>query len=433
MAILRESFRGHIEDVGGALVSDAEEAKNPVKFVSTLLEMRKKYSEVVESCFRGDKEFVRAMKEAFEFFVNVDRRCAQFFSLFLDAEFRVGFRTKGPEEIEESLSSVITAFRFLKDKDVFEVFYKQHLQKRLLTGRSVNSDAERSMILKLKAECGPQYTSKMEGMFSDLRVSRDQMSKYRRDTGSSRDVAIDVTILTTVHWPNISETPCRLPSVVQPVADTFRDWYLSKHTGRRIEWATAQGTAELGMLYTAKRYELVVSTYQMCVLMLFNGAASMTFERIRTETGIPVDQLKRHLLSLTTSAARVLVKKKKGRTIEDDDEFCINDKYKSPKTRNRIKLITLKSALGTSTPVTGGAVPEQVELARRNMMDAAIVRIMKARRTLSHAELVGDTLKLLSVRFTPKPVDIKSRIESLIEREYLARDEEDHRVYSYVA
>jgi hypothetical protein len=33
---------------------------------------------------------------------------------------------------------------------VFEKYYKQHLAKRLLLGRSVSDDAERNMIAKLK-------------------------------------------------------------------------------------------------------------------------------------------------------------------------------------------------------------------------------------------------------------------------------------------
>lgn len=184
LEILRDKFQRHIEAQGEALVSDTEEAKNPVRFVETLLAMRAKFADVVDRCFGGVRPFVRAMKEAFENFINVDSRCAEFLSLYLDAEFRQGFKTMPPEEIDAVLASVITAFRYIKDKDVFENAYKQHLQKRLLTNRSVNGDAEQSMLLKLKAECGPQFTSKMEGMFGDLRASRQQMLRYRKETVS---------------------------------------------------------------------------------------------------------------------------------------------------------------------------------------------------------------------------------------------------------
>lgn len=63
-------------------------------------------------------------------------------------------------------------FRHLQEKDVFEKYYKQHLAKRLLGGRTVSDDAERGMLVKLKTECGYQFTSKLESMFTDIRTSR---------------------------------------------------------------------------------------------------------------------------------------------------------------------------------------------------------------------------------------------------------------------
>jgi hypothetical protein len=39
---------------------------------------------------------------------------------------------------------------------VFEKYYKQHLAKRLLSGRSTSDDAERNLLVKLKTECGYQ-------------------------------------------------------------------------------------------------------------------------------------------------------------------------------------------------------------------------------------------------------------------------------------
>ncbi len=41
------------------------------------------------------------------------------------------------EEVDALLDKVMMLFRYLKDKDVFEKYYKQHLAKRLLSGRTV--------------------------------------------------------------------------------------------------------------------------------------------------------------------------------------------------------------------------------------------------------------------------------------------------------
>jgi hypothetical protein len=64
-------------------------------------------------------------------------------------------------------------------KDIFEAFYKKDLAKRLLLGRSASNDAEKSMITKLKAECGSQFTNKLEGMFKDIDLSNDVMDSFK--------------------------------------------------------------------------------------------------------------------------------------------------------------------------------------------------------------------------------------------------------------
>ena len=57
-------------------------------------------------------------------------------------------------------------------------------------------------------------------------------------------------------------------------------------------------------------------------------------------------------------------------------------------------------------------------------LDAVIVRVMKSRRAMEHRQLVADVIDLLKGRFQPSPDDIKKRIESLIEREYMERSQQ---------
>jgi cullin 3 len=79
------------------------------------------------------------------------------------------------------------------------------------------------------------------------------------------------------------------------------------------------------------------------------------------------------------------------------------------------------------------AVPSPVQEDRRHLIEAAIVRVMKTRKTLQHNNLIAEVTKQLSSRFVPSPQIIKKRIESLIEREYLERSRSDRRLYNYLA
>jgi hypothetical protein len=68
---------------------------------------------------------------------------------------------------------------------------------------------------------------------------------------------------------------------------------------------------------------------------------------------------------------------------------------------------------------------------RSSTVDASIVRIMKARKILSHSDLQYEVLRQVS-GFQPDVRFIKQRIESLIERDYLERDATDARCYKYL-
>ena len=51
------------------------------------------------------------------------------------------------------------------------------------------------------------------------------------------------------------------------------EFYLSSHNGRRLAWLTNMGTADLRATFgDGVKRELSVSTYQMCILLLFNTA-----------------------------------------------------------------------------------------------------------------------------------------------------------------
>ena len=77
------------------------------------------------------------------------------------------------------------------------------------------------------------------------------------------------------------------------------------------------------------------------------------------------------------------------------------------------------------------ATEERVFQDRQYQIDAAIVRIMKMRKTLSHNLLLTELYNQL--KFPVKPPDLKKRIESLIDRDYMERDRDNANQYNYVA
>jgi cullin 3 len=81
----------------------------------------------------------------------------------------------------------------------------------------------------------------------------------------------------------------------------------------------------------------------------------------------------------------------------------------------------------------GVKVQEKVEDFRRYEIEAAIIKVMKARRTVDYSTLQQETVKLLIAKFNPDAAAIKIRIEQLIVRGFIERDENDKRIFKYIA
>ena len=82
---------------------------------------------------------------------------------------------------------------------------------------------------------------------------------------------------------------------------------------------------------------------------------------------------------------------------------------------------------------TGIGIERVVEEDRKHLIEAAIVRIMKSKRQLDHNNLIVEITKHLENRFVPSVQVIKEKVENLIDREYIARDNDDVKIYYYVA
>lgn len=92
---------------------------------------------------------------------------------YLDDIFKKEAKSLHEDEMGERLDKVIQIFRYLQDKDVFEGFYTTSLSKRLLDSRGINDDAERVLLLKLKEECGFEFTRRLEVMYKDIKLSEE--------------------------------------------------------------------------------------------------------------------------------------------------------------------------------------------------------------------------------------------------------------------
>ena len=129
-----------------------------------------------------------------------------------------------------------------------------------------------------------------------------------------------------------------------------------------------------------------------------------------------------------SDTVRLLVKEPRSKVINETDTFSVDLSFRSPLFRIKVPSLQLKETKEEQRSVTSKVFED-----RQYAIDAAIVRIMKARKSLTHPQLMSEVIAAFSTKFPVKPADIKKRIATLIEREYMERDKDNSQVYLYQA
>lgn len=437
LTALKDTFSSHIRRTGEALVADETRDKT---LIEDLLALQEKVNVVMQQAFTNLESFKYALKDSFEKLINPTKqpnRTAELLARFLDRKLR-GEKGVTEVDMEETFDRTIILFRYIQCKDIFEAFYKKLLSKRLLLGKSASNDLEKSVLCKLKSECGSNFTSKLEGMFQDMEFSRAVMEQYSAANSacvpsSSSVVQCNFQVLNAGFWPSCSPITVVLPRELSVPRDHFVDFYTERYQGRRLVWNQALDRCMVTARFPRGKKELDVTLFQTAVLLCFNKPAAsdlqgLTIDDIASETKMEIGELRRTLQSLACGivGTRVLTKEPKGKDIEFGDRFIVNEDFSNKMFRIKINTIQLRETVEETEQTL-----DEVFRDRQYQVDAAIVRTMKARKSLAHNLLMSELMTQL--QFPARPADIKKRIESLIEREYLTRDTEDASKYVYLA
>ena len=182
-----------------------QEALNePKTYVSTILDVHRKYNALVLTAFNNDSGFVASLDKACGKFINNNAvtkiasqssKSPELLAKYCDVLLKKSSKNPEEAELEDTLNQVMVVFKYIEDKDVFQKFYSKMLAKRLVQHMSASDDAEASMISKLKQACGFEYTSKLQRMFQDIGVSKDLNENFKRHlTNSGEPLDIDFSI-----------------------------------------------------------------------------------------------------------------------------------------------------------------------------------------------------------------------------------------------
>ncbi|CAH8365722.1 unnamed protein product [Eruca vesicaria subsp. sativa] len=402
---LAKIFKQHVEDT-------TINAKEQV-LIRKVIELHEVY--MVTECFQSHTLFHKDLKRAV---AGSDALLATFCD-------RIILKKWGSEELsEEDIEKVVMFLAYISDeKDIFAEFYRKKLALRLLLNRGVSDDHERSILTKLKQQNRGQFTFKMERMINDLTLSRENQNSFKEYVAKP-GIGLTVTVLTSGIWPSYKTFGINLPNEMVKCVEVFKEFYETKTKGRKLTWIHSLGTCHVNGKFDQKSIELIVSTHQAVVLLLFNTKDKLSYNDIQTQLNVGHEDLVWLLYSLSCGKYKILIKEPATETVSRTDVFEFNSKFTARMCRVKIPLPHVNDKK---------KVIEDVDKDRRYAIDATIVRIMKGKKALGLQQLVSECVQQLNQMFKPDIKTIKMRIEDLITRDYLERDRENPNMFRYLA
>lgn len=429
--------------------------------VHELVSLHGMYRRILQVCFDNHEVFAQQLRMAFEAIVNNPRdmnMIPELLASYVDRIIQGIYVVDGSDgDIGAHLSIIVQLLEYIYNKDVFAELYRFYLCKRLIFDLSSSRDLEVIFVEKLKATLGPLFTARLEGMLRDMHTSvafQERFEKWSAGQGdgvvqqlddadpgraSSQIPAFSVTLATTSIWPTFpGDSDLQVPPVLAARLAEYERFYEQQTQHRQLNWVYALGKGVVECTRAAfphmtryRRVELELNTYQLCILLLFENADALNFEQVCNALNVKspaiLELVKRCVLSLCQKKYRLLIKSPACHEVRSTDVLQLNPHFDPPQRRMRFACLPHQISR------------EEHQVARQTFQDdraplveATIVRIMKAHKQLAHQELVTEILNTLNAHFTPDVRFIKERIENLIAREYLERDAQDPALFRYV-
>ena len=431
--------------------------------VSRIVSMHQKYKGVLHRCFSEHNTFHRALKDGFEFFMNKPlpqvqnkRRntlaMSELLSDYIDRMLRkkpnqmapvspsimeeLGFMTPRTETVlERNLSVTIEVFAYISEKDVFAQFYRRHLAKRLILGRSSSDDAEKIVINTLKQVCGVPFVSKFTGMMKDLLLAKDlqtDFERFQKENSKRTDYALSTKALTSGYWPSYKEESIsKLPAELEQGISIFTEFYNTRTAHRNLTWVHSLGSVVMeSTLRDGSKLDIVVNTIQASILLLFNiSQESMkdlqfNIQDIATTLGTSDNVVAKNLMPMVKGKYPLFEE-------SEDGAFKFNWSFKTKSRRIRIPMLPMLKSIESQDDRI--ASMKSVSEERKHSIEASVVRVMKSKGKLKYLEIVTSVTEALLPFFQPDRKQIRQGVNDLVERDYIEQDESDPNTYLYVA
>jgi hypothetical protein len=443
-------IRGHATIVLNKFTSNTTSngsSSNNKIFVDDLLEFHDKMTDEIQKYFNNDSTLNKSLSKVFSEIVNSEIpvkdlkiSAITFVTSYCDQILTNNDTTNSNDpQQQQSLNNIITLFKLISDKDVLQELYRRQLAKRLIQ-RIENETSiydEKSMLMQLKVNFGYVFTNKMEGMIRDVHSNFHLIDQYNTYLRSRRRIQLSniqfrPLILTQGYWPTMSDSTSSITTVPRELdscMNSFNAFY-KEHTngGRTLHWCMQQGSILVNARFWSGEYDIVLPTFYVCLLLSFNQSNELCTKQLFSLLGGTTQKQIAVMLQKLTKCKLLQLKNKNSTVVNADTIYIVNEDFQS-----NLKKIKMNMEDYSVKIKEKKQVDTTVERDRSFAIEAAIVRIMKSRKTISYKCLMEETAKQLLSYFNPDVKMIKQKIDALMSREYIERDEQDSTILHYMA
>ncbi len=313
----------------------------------------------------------------------------------------------------------------LSARDLFAEHHLRLLALRLL--RRPPSEVDLAVVAELKLRFGAAFVQKMECMIADVTAAAAD------GFGAPAHLpAMSATVLAVGRWPAFRHVALRrVPAPIRSLEAAFESWYGAKNPSRTLLWSHAFSTVDICVRLPAFRGVATMNMVQACVLLECDARERASLADLRESLGVPAEALARAVRGLVYSQRRLLIRTPAAAAaaqpglLEETDVFEVNDAFTSRELRFAQPCAPLDERAQESDAAERSAADQ-----RKLQTEAIVVRIVKARKRIGVAELEGQVAEQAR-HFVPTRKIIKEAIASLIDREYIAREEGEQTTLVY--
>ena len=378
----------------------------------------------IKTCFdfknwKAVSEWIETMEQFQKVNFNDDLILKEIFIHFVQNQISDSWVDEWIQNLHQQLQNFqipnefIILFQYIEQKDIFLKKYIGYFQQRLLQNK-FDLNCEQQMIAVFKNTMDLSYTHRMENMILDVFSGNVPLEGNQKHC--------NFKILPFHAWKCLySEEKLNLPFPLHDQYVTFEKEWKSENPLKKLTLCYEYGNVELEWMVQNKIYYITLSLLQFICIELFSKQNWMTIEQCSHILHVSLESIEKVFICLCKS----------GLILEEKNyqKYTLNPGLLSSST------IHVENEIEISNPIQKNSFQKSnphVEMDRTWMIDPAIIRIMKSQKTCDHFLLMDQVQKACEKYFIPSVALIKTRIEILIEKEFIERNDHDRNIYIYL-